>query len=158
MKILLATDGSAHCKEMVKEFARLTLDPNAKLRIISAYESTSHVMYIDPVGVSKGYYAEADKALQKKAEEAIKDAVAALVKREPKLSISAAAIKGPAKNVILEEAEKFNADLIVVGSHGHGAVAGFFLGSVSLAVALHAKCSVEIVRVPQIKSGRKGKK
>lgn len=48
--------------------------------------------------------------------------------------------------MILEEAEAFGADLIVVGSHGHGMLERFLLGSVSQAVALHASCSVEIVR------------
>ena len=53
---------------------------------------------------------------------------------------------GPVVDIIMQEAEKFNADLIVVGSHGGGAIERFLLGSVSQAVALHAKCSVEIVR------------
>lgn len=42
--------------------------------------------------------------------------------------------------------EKAAARLIVVGSHGHGGFERFLLGSVSQAVALHARCSVEIVR------------
>ncbi len=49
--------------------------------------------------------------------------------------------------MILEEAENLETDLIIVGSHGYGAVKRFLLGSVSQAVALHAKCSVEIVRI-----------
>ena len=38
------------------------------------------------------------------------------------------------------------ADLIVVGSHGHRGVERFLMGSVSEGVALHAKCSVEVIR------------
>ena len=53
---------------------------------------------------------------------------------------------GSPKEVILDEADAFGADLIVVGSHGYGMVERFLLGSVSQAVALHAKCSVQIVR------------
>ena len=81
----------------------------------------------------------------KSAEDATEQAAKILRKGNP-LSITTTVIEGSPKSVILEEAEKFGADLIVVGSHGSGAVKGFLLGSVSLAVALHAKCSVEIVR------------
>jgi len=48
--------------------------------------------------------------------------------------------------VILHEAEQWNADLIVVGSHGRSGFDRVVMGSVSEAVALHAKCSVEVVR------------
>ena len=50
------------------------------------------------------------------------------------------------KQIILDEAEGWGADLIVVGSHGRGLMGRFLLGSVSQAVALNARCSVEIVR------------
>ncbi len=145
MKILLATDGSSHNRAMVKKFAGRTFAPNTKVRIISAYER-SKLNYTSPMGVLNEYYIIADKHLLKSAEVATENAATILGKLNPKLSISTAAIEGSPKKVILKEAEKFGADLIVVGSHGHGAVAGFLLGSVSQAVALHAKCSVEIVR------------
>jgi nucleotide-binding universal stress UspA family protein len=54
--------------------------------------------------------------------------------------------------VILEQSEAFGADLIVVGSHGLGNFERFLLGSVAQAVALHAKCSVEIVRSPKART------
>jgi nucleotide-binding universal stress UspA family protein len=50
------------------------------------------------------------------------------------------------KELILEEAHKWGADLIVVGSHGRRGINRFLLGSVSEAVASHAHCSVEIIR------------
>ena len=150
MKILLATDGSAHSKAMVKQFAGRTLAPNTKMRIISAYEK-SYMVYGSPMGAMSEYNVEADKFLQKSAEAANENAVTILRKIHPNLSISTAVIEGSPKVVILEEAEKYGANLIVVGSHGHGVVAGFLLGSVSQAVALHAKCSVEIVRNEKVK-------
>ncbi len=146
MKILLATDGSAHSKAMVKKFASRTFAPNTKVRIISVYESSYYMLNTDTMGVSNEYYAIAANYSKKLTKDAVENAATILRKINPKLSISTAIIEGSAKSVILEEAEKFAADLIVVGSHGHGAVAGFLLGSVSQAVALHAKCSVEIVR------------
>jgi nucleotide-binding universal stress UspA family protein len=62
------------------------------------------------------------------------------------LKATAAVLSGNPKEVILEEAKKWNADLIVVGSHGRRGVKRFLLGSVSEAVAMNAHCSVVVVR------------
>jgi nucleotide-binding universal stress UspA family protein len=51
-----------------------------------------------------------------------------------------------AKELILNEAAEWGADLIVVGSHGRRGASKFLLGSVSEPVAFHACCSVEIIR------------
>ena len=51
--------------------------------------------------------------------------------------------------MILDEAQRWGADLIVVGSHGYRAWERFLLGSVSQMVVSHAKCSVEVVRCPE---------
>ncbi len=155
MKILLATDGSDYSKAAVEEIARRKLPPGTKVRIVSAYEKAARIMTLDTMGVSKEYYAEADQNAFKAAKSISENAANDLRNSNPDLTVTAAAIEGVPKNVILTEAERFGADLIVVGSHGYGAVKRFLMGSVSLAVALHAKCSVEIIRTSLIKSGRK---
>jgi nucleotide-binding universal stress UspA family protein len=55
-------------------------------------------------------------------------------------------LKGDPRIAILDEAEHWGADLIVVGTHGYNALERLWLGSVSRAVASHAKCSVEVTR------------
>jgi len=146
MKILLATDGSAHSKAAVKEVANRPLPPKTRVRIISVIDKVVLKRNIGPLGVLSEYYAEANHNALKSAEDANEYAAKILREKNPILSITTAVIDGSPKSVILKEAEAFGADLIVVGSHGYGAVKRFMLGSVSHAVALHAKCSVEIVR------------
>ncbi|MDP3244838.1 MAG: universal stress protein [bacterium] len=146
MKILLATDGSAHSKAAVEEVARRPFPLNTKVRIVAVYDRIPLVTAMGPMGVSQEYFAEADLQASKAAEAATEIASKILHKKNPSLTISTIVIQGSPKSIILEEAEKFSADLIVVGSHGYGAVERFLLGSVSQSVALHAKCSVEIVR------------
>jgi nucleotide-binding universal stress UspA family protein len=46
---------------------------------------------------------------------------------------------------IVENANRWNADMVVMGSHGRQGVSRFILGSVSLFVASHANCSVVIL-------------
>jgi len=55
-------------------------------------------------------------------------------------------LSGYPKAKIVDEAKKWGADLVVVGSHGRRGVERILLGSVSEAVALHADCSVEVIR------------
>jgi nucleotide-binding universal stress UspA family protein len=50
------------------------------------------------------------------------------------------------KELVLQDAEEWGANLIVCGSHGRRGLSRFLLGSVSEAIATHAKCSVEIIR------------
>ncbi len=54
--------------------------------------------------------------------------------------------EGDPKVAILDCAAEWQADLIMLGSHGRKGIARFVLGSVSEAVARYARCSVEIVR------------
>jgi len=56
--------------------------------------------------------------------------------------------ESPART-ILDTAKEWNADLIVVGSHGRRGFDRIAMGSVSEALAMHAHCSVEVVRIPQ---------
>ena len=70
------------------------------------------------------------------------------------LTATTAVLSGKPKEAILEEAKKWNADLIVVGSHGRRGFKRFLLGSVSEAVAMNAHCSVVVVRRSAQKRGR----
>lgn len=154
MKILLATDGSEQSKAAVNEIAARPFPPDTSIRIVSAYERTSLLTRVEPMGVSEEFYARADHDALKAAEEATENAAKVLRDKNPTLIVTTIATDGSPKSVILDEAKAFGADLIVVGSHGYGMVKRFLLGSVSHAVALHATCSVEIVR--GAKSGKKG--
>lgn len=64
--------------------------------------------------------------------------------KEIKLSMTA--VKGSAKKKIIEEAEDWKAELIVVGSLGHNFLSRMFIGSVSEAIVRQAPCSVLVVR------------
>lgn len=146
MKILLATDGSAHSKAAVEVVANRSFPVNTKVCIVSVYKGTSLINTLEPMGVSHEYYAEVDQNAFKAAEKITENAAKILRAKNPTLIITTMVIGGSPKSAILKEAETFGADLIIVGSHGHGVIESFLLGSVSQAVALHAKCSVEIVR------------
>lgn len=67
--------------------------------------------------------------------------------RPSDLSVSSVVLTGDPKRVLVEEAEKWGADSIFVGSTGFSnRFERFLLGSVSAAVAARAHCSVEVVR------------
>jgi nucleotide-binding universal stress UspA family protein len=147
MKILLATDGSNCSDAAVREVARRIWPAGSEVKVVSAVEPPP-VLVTEPWSLPEDYYLEMEKATHDRAFSAVESAIAKLRAGVDKsLKITSARPLGSPKQVILEEAERWGADLIVVGSHGYGTWDRFLLGSVSQAVALHAKCSVEIVRV-----------
>ncbi|OAY67464.1 Universal stress protein A-like protein [Ananas comosus] len=60
-------------------------------------------------------------------------------------------VEGDARYVLCEAVEKHQADILVVGSHGYGAIKRAVLGSVSDYCAHHAHCTVMIVKKPKSK-------
>ena len=81
-----------------------------------------------------------------KAENAITEARKKLSDAGLKTSEFLSVLLEDPKQAILDEAKECGADLIVVGSHGRRGFQNFLLGSVSEAVAMHAECSVDIIR------------
>jgi nucleotide-binding universal stress UspA family protein len=145
MRILLATDGSAYSEAAVDELASRPVPVDSQVLVISVVELPSFPWAFPGGGV------DFDQQIQQTARAAVEQAVDRL-KAGPeswKMNITSKVVSGSPKRVILEEADAFGADLIIVGSHGHGAWDRMLLGSVSQAVAAHAKCSVEIVRKPR---------
>jgi len=63
---------------------------------------------------------------------------------------------GIPKEMILDEAEAWGADMIVMGSHARKGLSRFLLGSVSMAVLSQAPCSVVIVKLPGQKPAAAG--
>lgn len=144
MKILLAIDGSSCSDVAVKEVARRPWPQGSIVKILTVYEIP---MPPTPEGwaMPANYYEEMDAALRKQAQNLVDQALQRL-KPNKSISVDASLLPGPPKTVILDEAESWGADLIVVGSHGYSVWKRFLLGSVSQAVVSHAKCSVEVVR------------
>jgi len=68
--------------------------------------------------------------------------------RSAGIYVTTAVVQGDPKSVVIDDAEAWGADLIVLGSHGRKGLQRFLLGSVSEAVLRHAHCSVEVVRLP----------
>src|SRR5262245_42783356 len=140
MKILIAVDGSECSDVAVEEVAKRLWPADSAVRIISVAETLS----LDALALPPRYREEIEKAARQRAQAIVDRAAARL--RDSFMSLSSTVVIDSPKDAIVEEAERWGADLIVVGSHGYRGAERAPLGSVSQAVATHAKCSVEITR------------
>lgn len=147
MKILLATDGSECSEAAVREVAGRPWPSGSEVRVIYVVEPvfvpTPETWMLPPK-----YYDDIEKAGQERAARTLDQTLSTLSINKG-LKSTGEVMKGIAKQAILDEAERWGAQLIVLGSHGYRGWDRFLLGSVSQSVASHAKCSVEIVRCPQ---------
>jgi len=146
MRVLVAIDGSEFSEAVVNEVASRVWPVHTEIRVITAFElplvPTPEVWALPPE-----YFEKLDRAARGQAEAVKDEAVIKLAGSvDRSIKITGNILPGPPRSVILEEAERWNADLIVIGSHGYGAWQRFLLGSVSQAVVSHARCSVEVVR------------
>ena len=142
MKILLAIDGSACSDLAIREVAQRPWPPGSVVRILSVIEPVA-VATPEAVLPSDCYFDAMERAAQGDMRRAIMKINQG---GNPQLRVEPVVCTGYPKQIILDEAEAWGADLVVIGSHGRGMAGRFLLGSVSQSVARNAKCPVEIVR------------
>ena len=145
MKILLAIDDSKFSEAAIEAVIRQAIPQETEIKMLHVIEPVP----IYPDGQAWGYGPEASQVLEeqrKEAEGLVARACQTL--REKNFKVMTGIEEGNPKEVIIDSAAEWHADLIVVGSHGRKGLDRFFMGSVSEAVARHARCSVQIVRVP----------
>ncbi len=146
MKILLAVDGSPCSDDAVEEIGRRPWPEGSSVKVLSAFELP---LPASPEGwaLPPNYFDELDQAVRTQAQSIVKRASEKLrTMLDETIKLESEFLAGPPRMVIIDEAESWGADLIVVGSHGYGRWERFLLGSVSQSVVSHAKCSVEVVR------------
>jgi len=149
MRVLLAVDGSAYSDAAVEEVARRPWPPNSELRVISAFEISLNIG-LDFWTMPPDYFEKLEKGARERAKRAVDSALTKLESIKDKtLKVSSDVVEGSPLPAIVEEADRWQADLIVMGSRGLGAWNRLLLGSVSSGVVHHAHCSVEIVRKPR---------
>lgn len=94
------------------------------------------------------YSIEFETAMQTAAETSAAEALTTIRNYFPdgKIDITLLVKAGSSSQVIIEIAQEWNADLIVVGSHGRGFWGRVMIGSVSDSIVHNAPCSVLVVR------------
>jgi len=147
MRIIVAIDGSPCSEAALKEAAIMPWPAGTQVKVLAA-AFVPRPNAPDPLHVVEPMRRE----LMEREESRLRDLVVRSAdwlrtnSTDKGLHIETAVVEGEPKVAIVEEAEHWHADLIMVGSHGHGPVKRFLLGSVALALAVHAPCSVQIVR------------
>lgn len=149
MRVLFATDGGKQSDMAFAAIKRLSLADGDEIKLISVVDMALP-MAIDLYG---GYLPDTSDLEKAARENAVKIVESGAEKvrsfADPeKVQISTDVLFGSPESRIVETAEEWKADLIVVGSHGYSRWERLLLGSVSDSVVHHAPCSVLVIRVP----------
>lgn len=146
MRILLAVDGSVSSDHATALVSTLALPAGSTIRVVAAQQP-----YSDALAMSWAAMGDAGANLETEEEqdarllkEAVGRAEAALAR--PDVTVEGFLLHGRPGSVICDEAGAFEADLVVVGSRGHGTIATMVLGSTAAEIVDHAPCPVLVAR------------
>jgi len=149
MKILLATDGTKHSDSAVETIKNFQFSETDEIKIVSVVDMALPLA----IDIYAGYVpttSEIETTARENAEKVLETTsqkIREIVSAD--VFISTEILFGSPESRIVETAEKFGADLIIVGSHGYNRWERLLLGSVSDSVVHHAPCSVLVVRTPK---------
>jgi nucleotide-binding universal stress UspA family protein len=148
MRILIGYDGSDSANAAIADLPRAGLPAEADLCIIS----TSEVVLPPPLSFtlpSNGTL-ELQGILEENALGVAREAAERIRPLFPNWRIDLRVHAGSPANAIIDLADEWQPDLIILGSHGRSRLGRFILGSVSQAVLNEAHCSVRIVHGEQL--------
>ena len=134
--IVIAFDGSEYSHKALKCAKSIAEQFEANLWLVHAFSNPADFMGVTDY--------EKMSARRKAAAQAVLDDARQKLGRTS-LVVNKELREGPEAESILKEAEKCNADLIVMGTRGLGALKGFLVGSVSRRVIHYASCPVMVV-------------
>lgn len=137
--ILLAYDGSDHARNALNAAAELARVHGAKLHLV-------HTPQVDtPTIVVGAYVSQLDTPpTPEQIQQAGKHVTDQAINEAKALGVAIEEVHlgtGVPANVVLTHAKKIDADLIVMGRRGLGAIRALALGSVSQAIAHGAECA-----------------
>ena len=144
MKILVATDGSEYSEVALQSLAHRPWPEGSKFRVISIPEpfmEFGEFPYFEMKEIEK-----LNAAAIKDAKHHAESGAEILRKKGLDVETDTPLPHGSDAREIVKEAERWDARMIVLGSHGRRGFDRWTLGSVSEHVALHAPCSVEVIR------------
>lgn len=135
-KILVCHDGSKASDKALKKAVEIAAKFRASLTVVTVIPDLylAEIMETDRMRILASLTGEAEASLRKIREKASGVALKTLLRQ------------GSPAEVILEEAKKMKADIVVTGSHGRHGASKFLLGSVSSKIVDHAACSVLVIR------------
>jgi nucleotide-binding universal stress UspA family protein len=145
MKILVAYDGSSFSDAALDDLLRAGLPSEAEVQVISVSEIITPV--VPHLGVAPAQPSNETLSRQKNdAMELAQSATQRINQYFPEWVVRPEGYASSAVIEILAEADRWQPDLIVIGSHGRSAMTRFFLGSVTMSVLHDARCPVRVVR------------
>jgi nucleotide-binding universal stress UspA family protein len=147
-KVLLAVDGSESSRHAAEALAARPWPNGTEIRVFSVVELGMSALQgaFEIPGLDTTHLESQRAAAMKRTEEAIDSALKILEAAGLTTAESISVLAASPKELILQEAAEWTADLIVLGSHGSSGLSRFLIGSTSETVATHAACSVEVVR------------
>ncbi len=152
-RILVPVDGSHTSTLGLQEAVRVAIDQRARLRLISVVDEFVIAQNIESL-INAGNLLDALRAAGKRA---IKNALVLVHKHRVKVDTALFETAGqPVSDIVVREAKKWKADLIVMGTHGHRGFSRMALGSDAESVLRTSPVPVLMVRSPDRKT--RGKK
>jgi nucleotide-binding universal stress UspA family protein len=144
MKILLAVDDSVFSEAATKAVIDQSKPGDSEVRVLHSFHPMSSLP-----GLAGESVAESLKAAEERRRADAKGVLARAAQTLEKagFKVTTSLVEADPRHAIIDQAEKWKADLIVVGSHGRKGLDRLLIGSVAEHVARHANCSVEIVRL-----------